>query len=111
MAKAFRTSVDTANDLVGGRSVFLGCDGWHGDIARAMLAFTPEEAGALEALAGRFVDDNAVVGSYLVEVSVEDGQPVPLLRRERIRAAHAPTVPVGHAARRTAPAEAARDVA
>ena len=97
MAKAFRTSVVTANDLVEGTSVFLGAEGWHADIGRAMLAFTPEEAEGLEALAARFVHDNSVVEPYLVEVGLEDGRPVPQLRRERIRAAHAPTVPVGAA--------------
>ena len=97
MAKAFRTSVVTANDLVEGTSVFLGAEGWHADIGRAMLAFTPEEAEGLEALAERFVDTNTVVGPYLVEVGLEDGRPVPHLRRERIRAAHAPTIPVGAA--------------
>ncbi len=97
MAKAFRTSVVTANDLLEGCSVFLGTEGWHTDIGRAMLAFTPEEAEGLEALAARFVADNAVVGAYLVEVDLEDGRPVPALRRERIRAAHVPTVPVGTA--------------
>ncbi|HUF57754.1 MAG TPA: DUF2849 domain-containing protein [Thermohalobaculum sp.] len=98
MAKAFRTSVVTANDLVEGTSVFLGAEGWHADIGRAMLAFTPEEGEGLAALAARFVEDNAVVEPYLVEVALEDGRPVPHLRRERIRASHAPTVAVGAAA-------------
>ena len=98
MAKAFRTSVVTANDLLEGCSVFLGPEGWHTDIGRALLAFTPDEAEGLEALAGRFVDENAVVGPYLVEVVLEGERPVPFLRRERIRAAHVPTVPVGAAA-------------
>ena len=107
MAKAFRTSVVTANDLVEGHSVFLGCDGWSPDIARAMIAFTPEEAGELEALAARFVERNVIVGPYLVEVAVEDGSPVPLLRRERIRAEGLPTIPVGEAAHPAAVASAA----
>lgn len=110
MAKAFRTSVVTANDLVEGHSVFLGCEGWSADIGRAMLAFTSEEAAELEALAARFVDENRVVGPYLVEVMLEDGTPVPLLRRERIRAEGQPTVPFGAAATRwtDAPARPAR---
>lgn len=95
MAKAFRTSVVTANDLVEGHSVFLSPDGWHADIATALIAFTPEEATELEALAARFVEQNAVVGPYLVEVDCTSGTPVPFLRREQIRAAGQPTIPVG----------------
>lgn len=95
MAKAFKTSVVTANDLIEGHSVFLSPEGWHADIARALIAFTPEEAGELEALANRFVEDNAVVGPYLVEVDCTGGTPVPTLRREQIRASGRPTIPVG----------------
>lgn len=110
MAKAFQTSVVTANDLVEGHSVFLGCDGWSPRIDRAMLAFTAEEAEELAALADRFVAENLIVGPYLVEVALEDGCPVPLSRRERIRAEGRPTVPVGAALARAAgdaPARAA----
>lgn len=102
---AFRTSVVTANDLVEGHSVFLAPEGWCPAIAQALIAFTPEEGAELEALAARFVAENRVVGPYLVEVALESGAPVPLLRRERIRAGGLPTVPVGDdAVRRPAPA-------
>lgn len=95
MAKGFRTSVITANHLVEGHSVFLGPEGWEAQIARALIAFTPEEAEELSALAARFVQENLIVGPYLVEVAHEGGLPVPISRRERIRASGLPTVPVG----------------
>ena len=98
MAKTFTTSVLTANDLVGGHSVFLTPEGWSPDVRRAMTAVSSDQAQELEALGARSVGQNAVVGPYLVEVSTESGAPVPLSRREQIRASGAPTVPVGVAA-------------
>ncbi len=95
MAKKFHPSVLTANNLVEGHSVFLSPEGWHTDIARAMLAVTPEQAAELEALGHRHVSANEVVGPYLVDVALGDGGPVPLLRREQIRASGIPTIPVG----------------
>ena len=111
MAKGFRTSVVTANHLVEGHSVFLSPEGWHADIARAMIAFTREEAEELSALAERFVADNLIVGPYLVEVSTGTDGPVPLLRREQIRASGIPTVPYGIAAVPAAPVAAPRRAA
>ncbi len=91
MAKAFQPQVLTANDLVEGDSVFFGTAGWTRRIAEARVAATPEEAQTLED-AGRLAEaDNEVVGPYLVAVSVEAGRPVPVSRRERIRADREPT--------------------
>ena len=98
MAKAFHPKVLTANDLVEGHSVFLTAEGWAPGIAQAMVAVSPEQAEELEALGRRFVVDNRIVGPYLVDVSTETGAPVPLSRREQIRASGAPTIPVGLAA-------------
>ena len=95
MAKEFKPVVVTANDLVEGDSVFLGACGWVRDIRMARVAMTAEQAERLEAdgLAGEA--GNLVVGPYPVEVSLDTGHPVPVLRREQIRAGGVPTIPVG----------------
>ena len=98
MAKPFTPAIITANDLVEGTAVFLGPEGWNADVATAMVALTPEQAEEFEALGQRHVKNNEVVEPYLVSVSLEDGKPVPLLRREQIRAAGAPTFAYGQAA-------------
>lgn len=95
MAKQFHPSVLTANNLVEGHSVFLAAEGWHRDIAKALVAVTPEQAAELVALGHRHVSANEVVGPYLVDVALGDGAPVPMLRREQIRASGAPTIAVG----------------
>ncbi len=97
MAKQFHPQVLTANNLVEGHSVFLSAEGWHRDIVRAMVAVTPEQAAELDALGLRHVRANEVVGSYLVDVRIGDGAPVPMLRREQIRASGKPTIAVGPA--------------
>ena len=95
MAKEFKPVIVTANDLIEGDSVFLGACGWMRDIRMARVAMSADEAKVLEAdgIAGEA--GNLVVGPYLIEVSVATGQPVPVLRREQIRADGAPTIPVG----------------
>jgi hypothetical protein len=75
--------------------VFLGVRGWVRDIAEARVAMTADEASALEAAGVEGENGNLVVGPYLVEVALESGQPVPVLRREQIRADGIPTIPVG----------------
>jgi len=87
MAKQKHPQILTANDLIEGRSVFMSPEGWSTDVSRAMVSVTAEQAVELEALGARFVDRNAVVGPYLIDVGLETGAPVPLSRRERIRAA------------------------
>ncbi len=95
MAKSFQTSVLTANNLIEGHSVFLGAEGWTRKIDAALIAVTQEQGDELLALGDRFVDDNEIVGPYLVAVSLDSGTPVPVLRREQIRASGTPTIPVG----------------
>ncbi len=91
MPKTFQPQVLTANDLVEGDSVFYGTAGWTRRIAEARVAETPEQAQVLED-AGRLAEaDNQVVGPYLVTVALEAGAPVPVSRRERIRADREPT--------------------
>lgn len=97
MAKQFHPTVLTANNLIEGHSVFLTSEGWHRDIAKAMVAVTPEQSEELEALGHRHVSTNAVVGPYLVQVALGDAAPVPMLRREQIRASGLPTISVGPA--------------
>ena len=95
MAKTFSPAVLTANNLAEGHSVFLAPDGWSRRIDAALVALTPDQAEELAALGNRFVNENEIVGPYLVDVAIEDGAPVPLLRRERIRADGRPSVPFG----------------
>ncbi|MBY8974928.1 DUF2849 domain-containing protein [Rhodobacteraceae bacterium NNCM2] len=98
MAKTFTPAVITAYDLVEGHAVFLGAEGWNGDIAKAMVALTPEQAEEFEALGQRHVLANEVVEPYLVPVTLDGGLPVPVSRREQIRAAGEPTFAFGRAA-------------
>ena len=95
MAKEFKPSVVTANDLIEGDSVFLGALGWVRDVAEARVALTKDEAAVLEQAGIEGEDANIVVGPYLIEVSTAIGKPVPLLRREQIRASGVPTIPFG----------------
>ena len=95
MAKEFKPSVVTANDLIEGDSVFLGARGWVRDIALARVAMSRDEAEVLEADGVAGEDGNIVVGPYLIEVSVATGRPVPVLRREQIRVSGVPTIPFG----------------
>jgi Protein of unknown function (DUF2849) len=97
MAKSFTPAVLTANNLAEGHSVFLAADGWSRRIDAALVALTPEQADELAALGNRFVGANEIVGPYLVDVALEGDAPVPLLRRERIRADGKPTIPFGGA--------------
>ena len=95
MAKQFKPAVVTANDLIEGDSVFLGTGGWVRGIAEARVAMSADEAAVLEQAGNEGEDGNIVVGPYLVEVSTATGRPVPVLRREQIRASGIPTIPFG----------------
>lgn len=92
MPKTFHPKVLTANDLVNGTSVFLSAEGWSDQIADALVAMTPDQADGLEASGGRSVDLNDVIGPYLVDVALDGGTPLPLTRRERIRAGGEPSI-------------------
>ncbi|MGF1503194.1 MAG: DUF2849 domain-containing protein [Paracoccaceae bacterium] len=91
MAKAFKPQVLTANDLIEGDSVFLGPTGWGRDIAIATVAADPEALARLEAAGAEAETQNLIVGAYAVEVRLDGGVPVPVKRREQIRAARLPT--------------------
>jgi hypothetical protein len=95
MAKEFKPVVVTANDLIEGDSVFLGICGWVRDIAMARVAISVDEAKVLEADGMAGETGNLVVGPYLIEVSTATGTPVPVLRREQIRASGVPTMAFG----------------
>jgi len=99
MAKAFTTTVFAANDLIDGDSVYLGADAWVRDISMAEVAGDPAEAEALAARAALGERANIVVGVYAVDVSLADGTPWPVTRREQIKASRSTTIPVGPAAR------------
>lgn len=78
--------VFTANRLDDGRVVWLGEAGrWANSIVEARV-FPPAEAAAGLAEAQQGERDQHVVGVYGAEVAVQDGRPVPVKFRERLRA-------------------------
>jgi len=91
--------VVTANLTREGLSAYLRLDGakrrWTQDIAEATVVEGEDEAAALLKSAQPDVDATLVVGLYHFEVDVEDGKPEPKTAREKIRAAHKPTIPFG----------------
>lgn len=95
MAKEFKPVVVTANDLIEGDSVFLGAGGWMRDVAMARVAMTAAEARVLEADGIKGETGNVVIDPYLIEVSIATSKPVPVLRREQIRASGLPTIRFG----------------
>jgi Protein of unknown function (DUF2849) len=83
----------TANRLTDGIVVYLGADGsWVEELARARVATTEDEIKALESEAAKAVAERRVVAAYPMAVGIEDGAPVALSVRERIRAAHRTTL-------------------
>jgi hypothetical protein len=99
MPKAFTPVVFAANDLIEGTSVYLAPEGWTPDVRAAAVARDADEKAALEARAQAGEAENRVVGAYAVEVAIEDGVPAPVKRRERIKASHETSIPVGPRAR------------
>lgn len=91
MAKTFHKSVLTANDLLDGDAVWWTGSAWSRAIGAAVIADTPEAKTAMEAEASRPRHEAEVVGPYLVDVEIATGVPVPIARREAIRADRAPT--------------------
>ena len=85
MAKPFLPKIVSGNALLTGDVVFMAGDGWTTDHHQARIAYTPGESDRLIELAEAQPDQ--VVGSYLVDVSVDDsGAPQPVHVRETIRA-------------------------
>jgi hypothetical protein len=86
-------SVVTANRLTDGIVVYLAAGGgWVEDLAHARLANTEDEVAALEAEAAKSVAERKVVAVYPMDVAMQDGLPVALSVREKIRAAHRTTL-------------------
>ena len=94
MPQRFETSILSANDLVGGHTLYLTAEGWSRDHANALVATTPEQGAALCTM-GVQRGGNDIIAPYLVAVSISDRGPVPHSRRERIRARGVPTISVG----------------
>jgi hypothetical protein len=85
--------VITANRLTDGIVVYLAPDGsWVEDLAQARVAGTEDEVKALKSEAAKAIAERRVVATYPMAVAVEDGIPVALSVRERIRAAHRTTL-------------------
>ena len=83
----------TANRLREGDVVYLAAEGqWTRELEGALLVEGKAEAAERLAEAERAVDDRIVVGPYLFAVEVGPDGPSPISQRERIRAAHKPTV-------------------
>ena len=86
-------SVVTANDLRSGAVVYLAPDGrWIEDIAAAAVAADADALKRFEDLARAAVIETAVTAVYAFDVKLVGGRPEPISVRERIRAAHAPTI-------------------
>lgn len=94
-----KARVLTANRLRDGLVVFLtapkgaGAPEWVTAIAAAAVAEDDAAMAALEAAGKAAEAAQQVVGAYLIDVAVTGEGPVPLRKRERIRAAGGPTVP------------------
>ena len=83
--------VITANRLRDGRVVFLSSKGaWVLPIAQAEVFGDKDALEEALASAQHSIADNRIVDPYDVDVRVENGIPVPLRLRERIRT-HGPT--------------------
>lgn len=86
-------SVVTANVLRTGAVVYLKADGtWIEHLADADVAADKEAMSEFEKLALSAIERSEVTAVYAFDVTIVDGQPQPTSVREKIRAAHAPTV-------------------
>lgn len=85
----------TANDLRSGAVRYWGQDDlWTGDIARARIAVTPDQAERLEQRGRGEEDRNVVITAYLIDLENDPSAPQPIRVREYIRAA-GPSVSYG----------------
>ena len=86
-------SVITANELRSGVVVYLGHDGrWVPELRDAIVADGDAALKALEADAAAALDRCQVTAVYAMAVRLINGQAEPVSVREKIRAAHAPTI-------------------
>ena len=74
----------TGNRLTDGEVVFGGPGGWVEKFSQATLFTDAAEAEA--ALAAAKAETTFIVEPYLIDISLENGQPVPIAFRERVRA-------------------------
>ena len=81
----------TANRLGDGLAVWLAGETWVDRIEDAKPLAEPGAVAAAEGFAARSIDAREVVDVATIDVWIEDGRPVPVRLRERIRAA-GPTV-------------------
>ena len=87
-------SIVTANRIGDGAVVYLAPQArWTVDIKEAEVAADKTALAALEAVAAKAAADQLVVSVYAMEVGLNDGHPVPLSMREKIRAQRGPTIP------------------
>lgn len=85
--------VVTANLLRTGDVVYLAANGgWVRNLRNAAIAADAAQLSELESLARAAVERSEVVSVYAFDVDTTKGHPAPVSVRERIRAAHAPTV-------------------
>ena len=86
-------SVVTANRLASGAVVYLGPAGtWVDKIGAAEVAADKAALATLETIAAKAADAREVVTVYPIDVVIENGRPAAISVREKIRAAHGPTV-------------------
>ncbi len=83
----------TANLLRSGEVVYLGSDGlWVRRIAEAAVAADADARARLEQIAAASAARQEVTAVYAMDVVLDGTTPHPKSQRERIRAAHGPTV-------------------
>ena len=82
----------TANRLQDGQTVYLDQQGQWVESLNAGHAISEQERSSVEADAASRENELAVVGPYLLQVDLIDGQPTPLSMRETIRASGIPTI-------------------
>jgi hypothetical protein len=74
-----------ASDLIEGDVVFVAESGWTRDVREARVAVDEAGADALELFAAAQKAARKVVDTYLVDVEIQDGAPVPRHYREKLR--------------------------
>ncbi len=89
----------TANDLLGGHSVYYAADGWTADPSVALIGGDDSVARQLETVGHASIVSADVVDPYLITVAPDGtGNMMPVHYRERIRVT-GPTVAYGADAR------------
>jgi hypothetical protein len=92
MARKFKPSVVTANDLLNGEILYKTPTGWSGDFKQAEIGETEE---ALERILAKAHEDEVaqkVTAVYAFDVTVTESGPEPNSMREKVRALRKPTL-------------------